>query len=264
MTQPPVITLLTDFGVEDTYVGQMKGVIAGIARSATVIDLTHAIGPQNILQGAIVWADAMSAFPAGTIHVGVVDPGVGTSRRAIAAEIGAWRFVAPDNGLLTAIRQRWPTQAVIELDRKEWHRKSPSATFHGRDVFAPVAAHWASGVSMLDLGSAYSGSLVELALPEVQRSARQVQGQIQWADRFGNLATNIHRTELPGDVPALQFEVCVADHMCSGIARCYGDHPPGGLIALWNSSDRLEFAVNGGSAVAILGNVWGTDVVVRW
>lgn len=264
MAAPPLITLLTDFGDQDTYVGQMRGVIAGIVRAANVVDLTHAIAPQDVLQGAIVWADAIAAFPPGTIHVGVVDPGVGTNRLAIAAEIGPWRFVAPDNGLLTAVRRRWPTQAVVELNRPEWHRSPRSATFHGRDVFAPVAAYWARDIAMTSLGTPLETPLVEVELPVVAIGEHEVHGVILWPDRFGNLLTNITTADVPSDIPPERVRVTVADRTIAGIARCYGDCPVGTLNALWDSSDRLEVAVSGGSAAELLKLQRGDEIRVHW
>lgn len=264
MTAPALITLLSDFGVRNTYVGQLRGVIAGIAPAACVIDLTHAIAPQDVLMGAVTWADAVPAFPPGTIHVGIVDPGVGTSRRAIAAEIGPWRFVAPDNGLLTAVRARWPTHAVVELDRPEWHRTPRSATFHGRDVFAPVAAYWSRGIAITALGTPLDSPLVEVALPVVTRGDGELRGQILQPDRFGNLITNITTADVPNDIAPDRFLVIVADRTIKGIARCYADVAEGSLLALWGSSDRLEIAVSGRSAMETLRLDRGAEIRVRW
>jgi S-adenosylmethionine hydrolase len=264
MSAPAVISLLTDFGDQDTYAGQMRGVITGLNPDVQVIDLTHHIPPQDIVRGAITWADALDAFPPGTIHVGVVDPGVGTSRRAVAAEIGPWRFVAPDNGLLTAIQVRWPTHVVVELNREEWRRKPTSATFHGRDLFSPVAAHWSRGVSISELGSIRETPLIEVPLPTVAVTDVTAAGEILWPDRFGNLITSITTADLPAAIPAEQFRVAVAGNAITGISRCYGDQPPGSLLALWGSSGRLELAITNGSANAQPNLRRGTPVEVRW
>jgi len=264
MDAPPIITLLTDFGDRDTFVGQMCGAIVGICPSATIIHLTHQIPPQHVLCGALHLVDAVEAFPPGTIHLGVIDPGVGSARRAVAAEIGPWRFVAPDNGLLTAIRQRWPTRSAVELNRDEWHRPVRSATFHGRDVFAPVTAHWAHGVPLEELGSPLAQPLVEIPLPVVTPLESGVRGEILWADRFGNLITSISRGNVPADVPPHQFEVTTGPHRITGLSTCFADVPAGSLLVFWGSSGRLELAVSCGSANELPGVGRGVPVSLCW
>lgn len=254
------ITLLTDFGLQDTYVAQMHGVIAGIAPQVRVIDLTHGVRPQNRIQAAILLADAVPAFPPGTIHVFVVDPGVGSDRRMIAAEIGDWRFVGPDNGVLTAVLDRWPLHRAVSLMNPQSFRPNVSRTFHGRDVFAPVAAHWASGVSMTEFGPLISDSLVRLDLPQPTIGERCIDGEVLYVDGFGNLITNILRSHWPSSSVG---EAAVGPHAVGPLVRCYAERS-GELMALIGSSERMEIAAGNGSAAERLQLTAGAPVSVRW
>jgi len=245
------ITLLTDFGLEDSYVAQMKGVIAGINPQAVVLDITHAIPPQDIEQAARVLADAYSAFPAGTIHVIVVDPGVGSRRRALAAEWSGHRFVCPDNGILSFLPDPLPS-TVVQLDQPRWWRPQLSNTFHGRDLFAPVAAAWSCGRSLHELGSPLTDPIVRLNPPAPTRVSRPdgaiVTGRIVARDHFGNLITNIPPALLP-ETKHLRIEVdgqVLAERLCA----CYAEGRPGECLALWNSSGWLEIAIVNGDAAA--------------
>ena len=193
------LTFLTDFGATDTYVGQMKGVAIGINADLHLVDLSHEIPAQQILRGAFIWNDAISAFPAGTIHVGAVDPGLGSERRLIAAEIGEHRFVCPDNGLLSAILQDHKLHRAVCLDRPAWWRLSVSATFHGRDVLTPVAAAWSLGHDLAEFGSPLAAPLITLPLPQVSKGRASFAGVVIDIDRFGNLITNIPANALPGE-----------------------------------------------------------------
>lgn len=260
------ISLLTDFGLQDSYVGQMKGVIAGINPQATIIDLTHQIPPQQIMQAGIALADSVDAFPDGTIHLCVVDPGVGTSRRAVAAEIGNYRFVCPDNGLLTGILRREPLRRVVELDEPQWWRGGVSTTFHGRDLFAPVAAHWSLGHDLVELGSPLTSPLIELPWPEMQLEgngrAGLVRGEVMSIDHFGNLITNIALAALA--TASRDVVVDFAGRRLAGIQRCYGDCADGDCIALVGSSGRLEIAVVNGNAATVFNAPVGEPVSIRW
>lgn len=252
----PCITLLTDFGRQDTYVGQMHAVIASIAPRARVIDLTHEIEPQNVLQGAVQLANAVESCPDGTIHVAVVDPGVGSSRSAIGVRAGRWTFVAPDNGLLTLILRRYGLIETVELTNPDYHRSQMSATFHGRDLFCPVAAHLANGVEWDRLGSALRKSLVTVDLPEPQIHGDCIEAQVLWIDHFGNLVTNLHSSLLQGTVSG--FAVGPHDHI--PLVRCYSDVTVGALLAHVGSSGYVEIAVRNGSATAILRRTVGDRV----
>ena len=245
MPEPKILTLLTDFGLNDVYVGVMKGVIAQINPTLTVVDLTHQIPPQNIAAGRFCLMSAYRYFPDETVHVAVVDPGVGGNRRAIALQFPSGFLVGPDNGLFGGILSQSPAIAAVELSNPDyWRVPTPSATFHGRDIFAPVGAHLSRGVSLQQLGREIDlASLVELPIPECQRIDRGVTGCIQYCDRFGNLVTNI-----PGSLVQGKFwSVEIAGETILG-CQTYSDSPVGSLIALVDSNGWVEIAVNGGNA----------------
>lgn len=258
----PCITLLTDFGLYDTYVGQMKGVIARINPDANVVDLTHEISSQQILAGSIALADSFCAFPKGSVHVAVVDPGVGSTRRQIAAEIGEHRFVCPDNGLLTLVLRDHKLGRVVELNEPRWWNSSVSNTFHGRDVFAPVAAAWSLGHDIAEFGAPLDSPLVQLAIPSLTFEQRSVTGSVIAIDRFGNLVTNVPRTAIPKQ--PMQVEIEIAGNCLQQIGSYYAEQSAGELIALFGSSERLEIAVTNGSAAEKLGVALGQLVRVRW
>ncbi len=253
----PMITLLTDFGRSDSYAGQMQAVIATVSPAARIIDLTHDIGPQNIVQAACVLADSVAACPPGTIHVVVVDPGVGSQRRAIAAEIGPWLFVAPDNGVLTAVQERWPLGRIVELTKPEYHRPGVSATFHGRDLFGPVAAHLANGVEIDHVGRELATPPVRVPLPKPLISDTQVSGEVLWSDHYGNLITNIREVELPNPTDFVRI-----GEQSARFVTCYAEGQPGELVALIGSSGRLEIASRDGSAAQVLSASPGSTVVI--
>ena len=264
----PCISLLTDFGLHDTYVGQMKGAIAAINPAANVVDLTHAIPPQQVLQAAIALADAVDPFPAGTIHVAVVDPGVGSSRRAIAAEIGSQKFVCPDNGLLSVVLRRQQLRRAVLLDQPRWWTPAVSHTFHGRDLFAPVAAAWSLGHDLSEFGSPLVEPLMELSLPDLVVDVDAVTGQtivrgcVLAVDHFGNLVTNVPRAAIP--LESTSIEVIVGQTRLRGIERCYSDRGPGECLALFGSSGRLEIAVVNGNAARLLEMDVGNAVMVMF
>lgn len=256
----PLITLLTDFGHADTYVGQMKGAILSVCPRATLVDLCHEIPPGDIAAGAVAWGAAGAAFPPQTIHVGVVDPGVGTPRRAIAAEIGPWRFVCPDNGLLTSILKTWPMSRAVELTESRWWRPEVSPVFHGRDLFGPVAAHWAAGRDLTEFGP-FIDTLAELDIASPQRDGGTVTGCVLTIDRFGNLRTNIPQAWLTE--PVDQWRIEIGPEAIHGVSRCFGDRDPGTLAALIGSHGHLEIAVNRGHAADRLSASVGMSVRIR-
>jgi S-adenosylmethionine hydrolase len=264
----PCISLLTDFGLHDSYVGQMKGAIAAVNPDALVVDITHAIPPQQDMQGAVILADAVEAFPAGTIHLAIVDPGVGSVRRAVAAEIGPHRLVCPDNGLLTLLLKKHPLLRAVQLDEPRWWRSVISGTFHGRDLFAPVAAAWSLGCDLSELGSPVVEPLVTLPIAECQVSGTgesgptQVQGQIVVIDYYGNLISNIPRSAIPRDAPNMRCQIAGQD--LTGIVHCYSDRPSGESVALFGSSDRLEVAIVNGNAAAHFSVGIGAPIEVCW
>src|SRR5437867_6090473 len=188
----PVIALLTDFGTRDHYAGTMKGVALGICPDATLVDITHELPAHDVVGGALELAAAYRYFPAGTIFLVVVDPGVGSTRRGIAAEAGEYKFVAPDNGVLTVVLDEHPAKRVVELTERRYARPTVSRTFEGRDRFAPAAAWLAKGIELSALGRP-AGSVHRIELPRPQVDEGRVIGEVLRVDRFGNLITNIDR-----------------------------------------------------------------------
>ena len=279
MSAPPIV-LATDFGLADAYVGMMRGVIFSINPQASVIDLTHGIGPQDVRHGAVALADAHAYFPAGAIFVAVVDPGVGTDRPAILLETPHHRFVAPDNGLLTLVCRRYDPgfgdsdaagPAAVPGDCRAWRLTNPSywrhpvsATFHGRDVFAPAAAHLSAGVSPALLGDPTSG-ITGLSLPAPRPEGNVVRGQIIFADAFGNLVSDI-TADILADMGVLGREseavVSIAGQSIAGLSRAFHDPPGGGLKALLGSHGRLEVALVDGNAAATLGAGSGVEIIL--
>ena len=262
MTQP-IITLLTDFGTRDSYVAQMKGVILGINPAALSVDITHEIEPQSIMQGAMCLDEAFDAFPAGTTHVVIVDPDVGTTRRRIAAEIGNQRYVGPDNGTLTLLSRRHAIQRVHNLNATQFHRHPVSATFHGRDLFSPVAAHWSLGNDIGAFGDPVTVPLAELRFPKPDKQEREILGEVLAIDRFGNITSNICGADLPLEFPATIF-THIGGHQLHRLSNYYSEHPPGDLVALIGSSGRLEVARNLGNAAEALQVTIGDQVYVKW
>ena len=263
----PVIALLTDFGVRDTYVGELKGAVLSINPSATIVDITHNVPHQDVRVGAYLLGNAVAAFPAGTVFVAVVDPGVGSERRPVLLETPQGAFVAPDNGLLTLVA--WlgdhhpppSTSGLAPLSSgvKAWHltnpaywRSSVSNTFHGRDVFAPVAAHYAAGVPAAEMGSPVT-ELWRLPFPQPMLHEGVVTGEVIHVDRYGNLVTNIPAPMLP---PEALVEI--AGHRIKALSRHYDTARP--LVAMLGSHDTLEIARPGGSASQALGVGQGEQV----
>lgn len=246
-----VITLLSDFGDQDGYVGMMKGTIAQIAPACPVIDLTHQIPPQNIPQARFVLMSAFPYFPVGTIHVAVVDPGVGSDRRGIAIAIGESAtapigvLVGPDNGIFSGILEQHPAIAAVELTQSRyWRTPAVSATFHGRDIFAPVAAHLANGVPLEQLGTAIAPeALVRLPLPPLVQSANSLIGSIQTVDHFGNLITTIPATMLTNQ----RWIVELGNQTVPPVIT-YSDRAAGSPVALIGSHGWLEIAIVNGNA----------------
>lgn len=255
-----VITLLSDFGSQDAYVGVMKGVIAQIATDRCVIDLSHHIPAQNLAAGSFQLANAYRHFPAGTVHIAVVDPGVGSHRRAVAVQIMEGFLVGPDNGLFTGVLKQSPAIAAVELNNpRYWYTPNPSRTFHGRDIFAAVGAHLATGVELQELGAAIAVSdLVQLPLPDWVQTDTVLTGVVQAIDRFGNLITNI-----PGDcLPQRHWSVELGSVKIKS-GQTYSDSRPGELMSLVGSHGWIEIAVNGGSAQKALQLDYGAPVYVN-
>ncbi|NTW53637.1 MAG: SAM-dependent chlorinase/fluorinase [Chlorobaculum sp.] len=253
MLQPPLIVLMTDFGLEDAFVGVMKGVIASIRRAARVIDLTHAISAQNVRQAAFHLERSVGYFPEETIFVCVVDPGVGTARRAIGVEAGPYRFIAPDNGLLTPIFERYPDARCHELTNVAYQLPNKSATFHGRDLFSPAAAHLAAGVPIEAFGPAIP--LTECARMKMFRNrplddGNGWQGEIIATDHFGNLITTLEGSMIADGVG---WTVTVGNVPPLPILRTYGEVETAQPLAYIGSSGMIEIAIRNGNASKELG-----------
>jgi len=241
-----LITLTTDFGYRDPFVGIMKGVIAGINAIARVIDLSHDIPPQDIMAGALVLRHSVPYFPRGAIHVAVIDPGVGSARRPLLVECDGNYFVGPDNGVLSlALAGKQPTR-FTHLSNSAYHLQPVSATFHGRDIFAPVAAYLSLGVAAVAFGDPVDGFL-RLKLPEALRAARRICGEILYIDSFGNLFTNISERDLTG-LTADNLVISLRDATIRGLVSNYAAAADGEFVALINSWGLLEIAVYKGSA----------------
>ena len=261
-----VLTLTTDFGVDDAYVASMKGVILGINPEARLVDICHTISPQNVAEAAFVLGDAVPHFPPRTVHLVVVDPGVGTQRRAVVLRTLEADFVAPDNGVLSYVmddsvpedsdgrRRLGGNSQAYGITNQEYARHPVSPTFHGRDIFAPAAAHLTLGVTPDRLGERVD-SLASVPLPRPLRAADgTVTGHILHIDRFGNLITNLTATDLPAGPPTIE----VGGHVISGLSRTYAEAD--GLLALIGSSDRLEISLRDGSARSHLGAAVGDEI----
>ena len=269
----PIVTLLTDFGLADSYVGVMKGVMVGINPDLSLVDLTHDVAPQDILQGAFLLGTAWRYFPTGTIHLAVVDPGVGTGRRALLVEGRGHIFLAPDNGLLSFVLLREETdhlpfqpyqvsvpegfRAYVLTNASYWHHPV-SDTFHGRDIFAPVAGHLSVGLAADRVGESVD-SMTRLAIPVPQWRENRLVGHVLHIDRFGNVVTNVSEQTLPGGNQGVEVEV--GGSSVRGLVSSYAEGE--GLVALIGSHDYLEIAMTNGSAARSLETKVGDEVVVR-
>jgi len=256
-----VITLTTDFGTHDWFVGTLKGVIAGIAPKAKVIDLTHDLPPGDIRCGAFALSASCRFFPEGTVHLAVVDPGVGSRRKAIAVQTASGVFVGPDNGVLSWALAKEKIVAIHVLENEDYFLHPVSQTFHGRDVFAPAAAHLSRGIPIKKFGPALK-DFVRLDWPEPRRKRYGVEGEVVYIDHFGNAITNIVG-ELTQGVATASCEVFAKHRRICPLKTIYQSVPERTPVALAGSSGFLEIAVNGGSAEKLLGMRMGTRVVLR-
>jgi S-adenosylmethionine hydrolase len=259
-----IVTLTTDFGLRDGYVAAMKGVIWRIAPQVSVVDVTHQVERHQVLPAAFVLRQTVAWFPANTVHVAVVDPGVGTERRIIAARFADQFIVAPDNGLVSLVHRDFPVEEVHVVENTGLFMPSVSSTFHGRDIIAPVAAHLANGAGLGDVGRA-TDHMEVLPTPRPRRLAyNSYAGQILYADAFGNLITNI----MADDLVAMRrlrpdVEVTVNGQSLGSIRNTYADVPSGHALALVGSSGMLEIAVNAASAAERFAPASDAVVVVR-
>lgn len=257
----PVITLTTDFGLTDHFVGVMKGVILSICPVVQIVDIDHQVSPFEIPEGAFVIAQAFRYFPPGTVHVIVVDPGVGTARRPILAEAGGHLFIAPDNGVLSMIYAQ-EKHKVRSVTASRYFLKTVSRTFHGRDVFSPVAAHLAAGVSPSKMGKVID-DYMRLHFEKPLRTARRGwTGAVLKIDRFGNLITNFAVAEFP-DLHQRTFEISIGLQTVGRLAKNYSESAPGEVFAIEGSSGYLEISSSQASAAKILGCGVGAPVELR-
>ncbi len=257
----PVITLLTDFGYRDAYVGIMKGVILGICPDARIVDLSHGIAPQRIDEGAFVLRTAWSWFPDGTVHVAIVDPGVGGERRALIVETACCRFVGPDNGLFAHVFARETVHRVVSVTEPRFVLPCISNTFHGRDVFAPVAAHLAQGMPVTDFGPVIddydTGSITEPVVSE-----NRITGHVLHIDRYGNIITDIAESLFLETTRGKRFRITLSGLTLDRVHASYDEAADGGALAILDSAGLLEIAVNGGNAADLLDAAPGNRVDV--
>lgn len=256
---PPLITLTTDFGIEDHYVGTMKGVIASICTDAHVIDITHGVPPYSTLAGAYAVSQASSYFPERTIHVAVVDPGVGSARRAIAVKAEEQYFIAPDNGLLSIILHRDPEAVIRSIENETVFLEAPSATFHGRDIFAPAAAHLASRqVKFVELGPEIDDAVVLHEVQPEQTNPNEWRGTVLSIDRFGNVISNLPAIASEAE----PFRVSIGSTKVTRLSRTFSDNKPGELFVYQGSSGYLEIGLLQQSAAEKLGVKVGDSVAL--
>ncbi len=263
-TTPRIVTLLSDFGLRDQYVGSMKGVMLGLNPNLSFIDISHLVPPQDVSTGAFILGQAYPCFPAGTIHVAVVDPGVGTDRRAIVVYAGAQYFVGPDNGIFTWVYNREESFTVYEITADHYYRKPVSSTFHGRDVFAPVAA-WISRDTPLQQVGPVCEDPVRIKLPELVRVRDAlIQATVLSVDAFGNLVTNLKPEDLPAySAPgAKSCKMLVAQKEITAFRNTFGEGAAGEIFVLPGSSGYLEIVMRNGSAAAALNAASGTLIGV--
>ncbi len=256
-----VISLITDFGLEDNFVGVMKAVILRINPHVRFVDICHNIKPQGTLEAAFLLKSAYKFFPSGTVHLVVVDPGVGSKRKKILVRTKNYFFIGPDNGVLSlALKEERPLE-IVEISNEKYFLKPASNTFHGRDIFAPVCAHISKCEGIRKFGSPVS-SLETLGLPRPKVSHRELIGEVIYVDRFGNLISNIDKEIFENFIKNRRFKICIKDKTIERLSQGYFEDIASKPIALINSFDYLEIAVNGGSASKIMIAGKGTKVGV--
>jgi len=268
MPRPPILTLTTDFGADGPYAAAMKGVVLGLAPGATLVDVSHAVAPQNVLEGAFVLADVVDAFPPGTVHLAVVDPGVGTDRRLAAVAVAGQYFVLPDNGLISGVLRTREPDGVWEIANPALRRAAVAPTFHGRDILAPAAAHLLNGGDPADLGPPLD-RLIRLRNFQPDRDDQGFLGEVIFRDAFGNLISNVPADalrEFEADgvpdpaAPHGGWVVEIAGERIEGFHPTYGAGASGSLVALLGSSGWVEVAVVNGDAARRLSAGPGTTV----
>lgn len=257
----PTVALLTDFGTRDHYAGALKAVVLTVCPDVILVDIGHEIPAHDVLAGALELAACYRYFPVGTVFLVVVDPGVGSARRGIVADIGDYRFVAPDNGVLSAVFQDAPPKRVVELTERKYARPTVSRTFEGRDRFAPAAGWVAKGIALSSLGKSITDFQL-IDLPSADVAADHVSGEVVRVDRFGNLITNIERRTVEQLASGGTIVVTAGAVDVDRLAGTYADVVAGEVCALFGGTDHLEIAVNGGDAAVKLGLSRGARVTV--
>jgi len=258
------ISLLTDFGLDDNFVGVMKAVILKINPRAQILDICHAVSPQDIFGAAFLLSSAYAYFPRGTVHLVVVDPGVGSKRKGIIAKTRNYLFVAPDNGVLTLALQKERPLKIVEIGNSKYFLKPVSSSFHGRDIFAPVSAHLSCGEGINDFGRSLS-SYQKLEFPKIKVNASSLTGKIIYIDHFGNLVSNIGKKEFFNFVKTGKFKIAVKDKSIDRISGNYSQVRPLKPLALFDSFNFLEIAVNSHSAEKLLNAKKGMAIkIVRY
>lgn len=257
-----IITLTTDFGLKDPYQGAMKGAILSVNPDARLVDISHDVPPGDILTGAYILMEACRWYPPGTVHLAVVDPGVGSSRRPVVIETERYFFVGPDNGLVSEAARADRIKRVIIPENKDFFNNEISSTFHGRDVFGPVAAHLSLGVDPALIGPVVDSATV-ITLPAAEASAGAVSGEVIYIDSFGNIITNISGIRLLSDASPEDVTVEIEGTRIKGLKRSYFEAPDNDAIALVGSSGRVEIACNGLSAAELLRVSTGDKVTIR-
>ena len=251
----PIITLLTDFGLRDHFVAAMKGVMLSVNPEIQLVDISNLVPPQDIFTGAFTLSKSWSYFPPGTIHLAIVDPGVGARRKALAVQANAHYFVAPDNGILTYVFDEYPSFEAYEITAEHYYRKPVSQTFHGRDIFAPIAAWISRGIPLQQVGVELRDPF-RLELPAIQKvKDALIQGQILAVDQFGNPITNV----TPKDVPR-PFKILAGKREVTSVYKTYAEGKPGEVFVVTGSTGYLEIAVKDGSAAAALEIKTGSPV----
>jgi S-adenosylmethionine hydrolase len=258
-----IITLTTDFGTTDIFVGVMKGVILSINPEAKIIDISHNIEPQDVHVGAFLLSSAYRYFPTGTIHVGVIDPGVGSARRAIAVKTERYYFVVPDNGLLSYVLHQEKVRRVVNLTNPKYYLPQVSDTFHGRDIFAPIAAHISCGIPMNSLGEQIA-DITQIPISTPDTSEPEIIGHILYIDRFGNLITNISQESFELVKKNRNFVIFVKDRKIQRLCRAYAESSVGELLGIFSSFGNLEIAINEGNAAETLGIKRGDSIKIRF